>query len=142
MAKAYHAGRVCWRQEPGGNLAENRQGRQTKKDNWDEWRARLLEEQGRIRENGKPKLFISDELMDFDNDGDEFNFLVKELENLRWEENKPELDIEQKPLWGKQAKHAIDALSYIIATINKPVVHTPMPKPTTGLVKPFPGMAA
>jgi hypothetical protein len=57
--------------------------------------------------------------------------LVKELENLRWEEDKPDLHIEQKPIWGKQPKHAIDALSYIIAPINKPKEYKLMPSPWT-----------
>lgn len=113
----------------------------TNKENWDEWRARLMEEQGRIRENGLPKIFISSTLTEIDEDGNPYNFLVKEIENLLWEETKPDLNIEQKPIWGKQPKHAIDALSYILATVNKPIGRTPMPGPTTGLVKPFPGMS-
>ncbi len=93
----------------------------TNKENWDEWRARLLENQGRPQEStGKPKIFISNKLIEYDEQGNAYNFLVKEIENLRWEEVKTDMGIEQKPVWGKQAKHAIDALSYIIATINKP----------------------
>jgi len=70
-----------------------------------------------------------------------FNFLVKELENLRWEEVKSDSGVEQKPIWGKQAKHAIDALTYILATINKPASRGNWrPPPTTGLVRPFPGL--
>jgi hypothetical protein len=30
------------------------------------------------------------------------------------------MGVEQKPIGGKQAKHAIDAVSYVIAMINKP----------------------
>ncbi len=100
----------------------------TNKENWDEWRAGLLEQQGRIQEGtGKPKLFISSQLVDIDDDpasktfGQPFAFLVREIENLRWEEVKTDLGLEQKPIWGKQAKHAIDALSYIAASIQKPV---------------------
>lgn len=93
----------------------------TSKENWDEFRARLLEQQGRVQElTGKPKLFISSKLIDYDDQGQPFNFLVREIENLRWEEVKGDLGIEQKPIWGKQAKHAIDALSYILTTINAP----------------------
>ena len=93
----------------------------TKKESWDEYRARLLEQQGRIQElTGKPKLFISSKLVDIDEEGNEFNFLVKEIENLRWEEVKTDMGIEQRPIWGKQPNHAIDALSYILTTINKP----------------------
>jgi len=120
----------------------------TNKQNWDEWRASLMEEQGRIQKvTGKPKIFISSKLIDIDDDpmsktfGSPFNFLVKELENLRWEELKTDLGIEPKAAWGKQPNHAIDALSYILATIHKPKSNKPTPAPTTGLVKPFPGMS-
>ncbi|HPQ42921.1 MAG TPA: terminase family protein [Syntrophales bacterium] len=93
----------------------------TSKENWDEYRARLMENQGKIQEaTGKPKIFISKNLVETDENGNKYNFLVKELENLRWEEVKTEMGIEQKSIWGKQAKHAIDALSYILATINRP----------------------
>jgi phage terminase large subunit-like protein len=94
----------------------------TNKENWDEWRARLMEGQGQIQlATGKPKIFISKNLVETDSEGNNFNFLVKEIENLRWEEVKGDSGIEQKPTWGKQPNHAIDALSYILATINRPV---------------------
>jgi hypothetical protein len=64
-------------------------------------------QQERIQElTGRPKLFISSRLVDMDDDptsptyGNEFNFLVKELENLRWEEIKTDLGIQQQPTWG------------------------------------------
>jgi phage terminase large subunit-like protein len=98
----------------------------TNRENWDEWRAGLMEEQGRIQElTGKPKLFISSQLVDIDDDeqsktlGENINFLVRELENLSWEERK-EVDITAKAIWGPQPKHAIDALTYILATIHQP----------------------
>jgi hypothetical protein len=49
---------------------------------------------------------------------------------------KTDIGVEQKPIRGKQAKHAIDALSYVIATINKPKKPANM-KATTDLAKPF-----
>jgi hypothetical protein len=94
---------------------------------------------------GKPKIFISSALIDIDDDpisktfGMPLNFLVKELENLRWEERKTDLGVEQQAAWGKQPNHAIDAFSYVLATIHKPKVDIPVPPLTTGLVKPFPG---
>jgi phage terminase large subunit-like protein len=119
----------------------------TSKENWDEFRARLMEERGRIQEGtGKPKIFISSKLVDIDDDptsksyGIPVNFLVRELENLKWEEVKTELGVAAKPIWGKQQKHAIDALSYILASIAKPLLKGPLPAPTVGLVKPYPGM--
>jgi hypothetical protein len=115
------------------------------KESWDEYRAGLLDNQGRIQEGtGKPKLFISSKLVDVDDDpksptfGSEFNFLVKEAENLRWEEAKTDLGVEQQSVWGKQPKHGIDALSYILATVNRPVSpSTTVQTPTTGVVKPY-----
>ena len=108
----------------------------SKKESWDEYRARLMEQQGRVQElTAKPKLFISSKLVDTDDEGNEFNFLVKEIENLRWEEVKTDMGIEQRPIWGKQPKHAIDALSYILATINKP--QRQVPTGVQGGVKPY-----
>lgn len=108
----------------------------SKKESWDEYRARLLEQQGRIQElTAKPKLFISSKLVDLNEEGNEFNFLVKEIENLRWEEVKTDMGIEQRPIWGKQPNHAIDALSYILATINKPIGK--VPTTVQGGVKPY-----
>lgn len=52
---------------------------------------------------------------------------------------KTDLGVE-RAIWGKQAKHAIDAFTYILATINSPKSDKPMPAPTTGLVKNYPGM--
>jgi hypothetical protein len=66
------------------------------------------------------------------------NFLVKEMENLRWEETKTDLGIEQKPTWGKQPNHAVDALSYLLAKVHKPLSF--MPPPMLELVQPFPGL--
>jgi hypothetical protein len=40
------------------------------------------------RNPGKPKICISSRFVDFDGDGNEFNFLAKEIENLRWEDTK------------------------------------------------------
>jgi hypothetical protein len=94
----------------------------TNKENWDEWRARLMEEQGRIQEaTARPKLFISSKFAELDEEGNEFNVFMKEAENLRWEEVKTDLGIEQKPAWGKQPNHAIDALSYLLAKVHKPI---------------------
>lgn len=99
----------------------------TSKESWDEYRARLMEQHGRIQEaTNKPKIFISSKLVDLDDNqksptvGQLYNFLAFELENLRWEEVKTELGIDQKPIWGKQPNHAIDALTYILASIVPP----------------------
>jgi phage terminase large subunit-like protein len=114
----------------------------TNRENWDQYRARLLEEIGRIQTlTGKPKLFISSRLVDIDDDplsktfGQPIAFLVRELEKLRWEETKTDLGTEQKPTWGKQPKHAIDALSYGLATLNKPEIQ--IPTSVQGGIKPY-----
>lgn len=91
----------------------------TKDDNWDEWRAKLMEDLGRVtEENPHPKLIISSKLIAYDEDGNPFNFLMRELENLRWEEVRIDGLVKPKSVWGKQPNHAIDALTYILATIE------------------------
>ena len=52
--------------------------------------------------------------------GSPFNFLVSELEGLRWEEAKGEMGTDQKSIWGKQPNHAIDPLTYILVSIATP----------------------
>lgn len=96
----------------------------TSKESWDEFRARIMEQYGAVQEQtGKPKIFISSKLTDLVDDprspmvGQEQNFLMAELEGLRWEEVKTSLGTEQKPIWGKQPNHAIDALTYILVSI-------------------------
>ena len=94
----------------------------TKRENWDEYRARIMQEFGQVSpETGKPKIFISKNLIEYDEDnGEPFNFFLKEVENLRWEEVKRDGVTESQPTWGKQPNHAIDTLSYIIAHFYKP----------------------
>lgn len=88
-------------------------------EDWDEWRAKLMEVLGRVtQENPHPRLLISSQLIAYDEDGNPFNFLVRELENLRWEEVKIDGTTKPKSVWGKQPNHAIDALTYILATIE------------------------
>lgn len=95
----------------------------TSRENWDEYRARLLSEYGTPQKlTGKPRIFISSRLVAIDPKTNEpFNFAVRELERLRWEEKKDANGVVQQPVWGKQPKHFIDALSYIIARIRQPV---------------------
>ena len=91
----------------------------SKHEDWDEWRAKLMEVLGRTTaENPHPRILISSQLIAYDEDGNPFNFLVRELENLRWEEVKIDGQQKAKSVWGKQPNHAIDALTYILATIE------------------------
>ena len=87
------------------------------KENWDEYRASLMERHALL--NGKPKLFIASSLKDDDNN----NFLVKELLNLVWEE-KTTLSGETKQgaRWAMCDTHAIDALTYVMAMVAQPKV--------------------
>ena len=92
----------------------------TKHENWDEYRAKLMEDLGRIsEEQPHPKILVSSALTAYDDDGNPYNFLVRELENLRWEEAKNDGVIAPKSVWGKQPNHAVDALTYILATIER-----------------------
>jgi len=92
----------------------------TDHENWDEWRAKLMETLGRVDEYQKhPKILISSALVAEDEEGNAYNFLVRELENLRWDEVKNESGEKlPKSVWGKQPNHAVDALTYILATIE------------------------
>lgn len=108
----------------------------TSKESWDEFRARLMEQYGRIHEQtNKPKIFISSKLVDVNDNpksplvGSPFNFLVAELEGLRWEEVKTDIGTDQKPIWGKQPNHAIDALTYILVSILPPEENSFRPAP-------------
>jgi hypothetical protein len=91
----------------------------TDTENWDEWRSKLMEDLGRIDENNKhPRIIISSKLTAYDEEGNPYNFLMRELEGLRWEETTVDGVTKPKSVWGKQPNHAIDALTYILATIE------------------------
>jgi phage terminase large subunit-like protein len=94
----------------------------TNKENWDEYRARIMQEYGEVNpETQKPKIYVSNTLTELDEDtGEPINFFVREIENLRWEEVKRNGEIETKPTWGKQPNHAIDTISYIISEMYQP----------------------
>lgn len=94
---------------------------------WDETLAMKLEEYGQIQPGtGKPRLFISDNLIDIDEkSGKEVNWMVQEIENLVWLE-KVSKDGEQiVPKWDDHRKfgHHFDgmrALSYFLISYAKP----------------------
>lgn len=83
---------------------------------WDEALAEKLSEYGKLRkDNGEPQLFISDTLM----------WLVQEIENLKWFEQKKKEGIEIKPKWDdhRRFKHHFDgirALAYYLIMFRKP----------------------
>lgn len=90
-------------------------------EDWDEFRAQALATQGKVdKVTGKPHLFIADHLTHFDERlGKNINWAMQEIETLRWEDNKSsDISKENKPRWGDQPKHFIDALSYFAASIK------------------------
>ncbi len=82
------------------------------KESWDEHRAKLLEEHGKIQGNGKPKIFIDNNLMWINDEGDQENWAMYEAEHLKWDEVKRDGISQQKSLWGPGRNHFIDALTY------------------------------
>ncbi len=90
------------------------------KESWDEYRARILNEHGRIQGNGKPKIYISSNLTVHDEKlGREVNWAVSEIEKLRWADKITDGVQDFKPRWGPQPNHFIDALSYFAHEYRK-----------------------
>lgn len=95
-------------------------------EDWDEARAQTLATQGKVdKESGKPHLFIADHLTHFDEKlGKEVNWAVQEIENLRWASNQSsDKSKENKPRWGDQPKHFIDALSYFAVSLKGNLIY-------------------
>lgn len=92
----------------------------TDAENWDEWRAKLMDDLGRVTEDQPhPRIIISAGLVAYDEEGNPYNFLMRELENLRWEEVKHDGVVQPKSVWGRQPNHSVDSLTYILATIEQ-----------------------
>lgn len=94
---------------------------------WDEALARKLEEYGKIQPGtGKPRLFISDSLIRFnEKTGKEENWLMQEIENLVWLERVSKQGEEIQPKWDDHRRfgHHFDgirALSYFLISYMKP----------------------
>lgn len=95
--------------------------------NWDETLAEKLEEYGKIQlGNGKPRLFISDNLTEVnETTGTEINWMVQEIENLVWQEHVSKVGEEVKPKWDDHRRfgHHFDgmrALAYFLVSYKKP----------------------
>lgn len=88
---------------------------------WDEWRASLLEQQGKVQRGAvTSKIIVSPKLLRYDEKkGKEVNWAVAEFESLRWEEVKVAGVVTAKNRWGKQAKHFIDTLTYFAHEYRK-----------------------
>jgi hypothetical protein len=92
-------------------------------EGWDEYRARLMDEHGRIRPmTGRGKIYVSSALIEVDEQkGTEYNWFVKEAENLRWDDVKRDGVRTQVPRWSdKSPFHSIDAYSYILVSYAAP----------------------
>lgn len=94
--------------------------------NWDETLATKLEEYGQIQPGtGQPRLFISDNLMEInENTGKDENWLMSEIENLVWLERVSKQGEEIVPKWDDHRRfgHHFDgvrALSYFLVSYMK-----------------------
>lgn len=95
---------------------------------WDETLAEKLAEYGKIQPGtGKPRLFISDNLVLFnEDDNKQENWMMQELENLVWLETKGKQGEEIKPRWDDHRRfgHHFDAvrcLAYFLVSYLAPV---------------------
>lgn len=85
----------------------------TGKENWDEYRARILMEQGKIQPNGRTKIVIGSNLVRYDEKlGREVNWAVSELEKLLWDEKEVKGEKKQGARWGPQSNHFVDSFTY------------------------------
>jgi phage terminase large subunit-like protein len=96
--------------------------------NWDETLAEKLEEYGKVQPGtGRPRLFISDTLTEYDETtGTEKNWMVQEIENLVWQEVVSKQGEEIKPHWDDHRRfgHHFDgmrALAYFLISYMTPV---------------------
>lgn len=113
--------------EPVEKIAGETQG-------WDDTLARKLEEYGKVQPgNGKPRLFISDNLVRMnEKTGKEENWMVQEIENLVWLERISKKGEEIVPKWDDHRRfgHHFDgmrALAYFLVSYMKPAKATDMP---------------
>lgn len=86
--------------------------------NWDEHRARKLQEIGQINlATNRPRIHISQDLI-AEVDGRRVHWFANEAENLRWKQVRTGDGLHAKPIWSnEQPKDAIDALSYILVSL-------------------------
>ena len=81
---------------------------------WDETLAAKLEEYGMIQPGtGQPRLFISNSLVDYNEEsGNEENWMVQEIENLVWQEKISKQGEEILPTWDDHRRfgHHFDAM--------------------------------
>jgi phage terminase large subunit-like protein len=97
-----------------------------KANGWDEYLAQRMAFYGEISKvTGKPKLFISDNLLDYNDSGHAYNWLVQEIENLKWREKGGMSDHETIPKWDdhRRFQHHFDgirSLAYFVVSYMQP----------------------
>lgn len=98
---------------------------------WDEYLAEKMAEYGAVNKvTGKPRLFISDNLIDYDDSGNAYNWLMSEIENLKWQEKGDMVEHETVPKWDDHRKlgHHFDgvrALAYfLVSYMQRPPQYT------------------
>jgi phage terminase large subunit-like protein len=104
---------------------------------WDETLAAKLEEYGQVQSGtGLPRLFISDSLVEINDKGDEYNWMLQEIENLVWLEKVSKQGEEIVPKWDDHRRfgHHFDgmrALAYfMVSYADRPsgLIHSYKPK--------------
>jgi phage terminase large subunit-like protein len=108
---------------------------------WDETLAAKLEEYGQVQPGtGKPRLYISEDLIEIDETtGTEQNWLVQEIENLVWQERITKAGEEIIPKWDDHRRfgHHFDgmrALAYLMVSYgDRPKYDAPIYKPSNML---------
>lgn len=90
---------------------------------WDDALATKLEEFGAIQAGtGQPRLFISDNLMEFNEQtGNDENWLMQEIENLVWQEKVSKAGEEHVPKWDDHRRYGhhfdgVRALAYFLVS--------------------------
>lgn len=97
---------------------------------WDETLAQKLEEYGMVQAgSGKPRLFISNNLIETNEKGEEYNWMLQEIENLVWLERVSKQGEEIIPKWDDHRRfgHHFDgirALAYFLVSYSdKPPIY-------------------
>lgn len=93
---------------------------------WDDALATKLEQYGAIQAGtGEPRLFISDNLIEFNEQtGNDENWLMQEIENLTWQEKSTKAGEEDIPRWDDHRRYGhhfdgVRALAYILMSYAK-----------------------
>jgi len=93
---------------------------------WDDALATKLEEYGAVQAGtGEPRLYISDNLIEFNEQtGQDENWLMQEIENLVWQEKVTKAGEEHIPKWDDHRRYGhhfdgVRALAYLLVSYTK-----------------------